>query len=272
MISRAAIVQIGRRCFAAYGRHGHGAPRACPNSNAVCSKTGMRQRYPFWATVLTIISVCILCALGVWQLGRLHWKTALLAHMAVEAARPAVPVSVDQLEETWDMRRGKVQGVFDHAHEMALAPRTYDGQTGYHILTPLITKGGSVMIVNRGWVPLDKKDQKARPESLIAGSVSITGTFRKPQPDNIFVPMNRPQDGAWYRMDLADMARYLGGQKLPSVVLYADPDGNNASRLPIAAATTPQIANNHLQYAIFWFAMAVVLVGVYIARFVRRAT
>ncbi len=223
--------------------------------------------FPVWATLFTVLCVVILCALGTWQLYRLAWKTDLLARIAIAQARPSVLVEPAKLDETWDFHHGMVEGQYDHTHTIAIVPRTYNGVMGAHLLTPLKLSDGRTIIVNRGWVP----EGKVVPLEKKRGTVQVRGVFRIPEEPNMFVPFNHPEKGAWYRIDLSDLARYLKTDALVPVLLYAEVE-SGAGRYPVAQAIVPHIPNNHLQYALFWFSMAVVLVGVYIARFVRRAT
>ncbi len=228
------------------------------------------RKPPFWATVLTIIGVLILCGLGTWQIKRLSWKQNLLAQIEQEHARDVSRIIIEPSDITADMnmQRGVIYGTFDHDHEIAIAPRTHEGTPGYHILTPLLLQDDSIMIVNRGWVPLDKRAIDTRPESRVSGKTKVTGIFRTPQKPNIFVPQNAPNQGQWYRIDINDIQNHIGKDEIKPVILYAEAT-DNQNLLPLSSATKPQLNNNHLQYAFFWFSLAVTLIIIYILRFVR---
>lgn len=84
-----------------------------------------------------------------------------------------------QAVKDFEYRRVKVTGVYDHAHEMLLGPRTRgDGNSGYFLITPLVRENGSIVLVKRGWVPTEKKDPHTRPESLTQDVQEVEGLLR----------------------------------------------------------------------------------------------
>lgn len=229
------------------------------------------RAFPLWATVFTGIGVVLLCSLGVWQLQRLHWKTALLDTMAAETAQDPMAFelmrdALSRLEKEGRASvRGFAEGAYLHGHAIALGPRTRDGQPGYHIITPFETLDNTVILVNRGWVPLSMKETGyATPD----GGTIITGTARLPQAPSRFVPRNDPAKEAWYRLDPATIAAAKGLQDVSPYVLYLDEE-DVPGAYPKADALTIQPPNNHLHYAVFWFSMAGVLLIIYGLRFLR---
>ena len=223
------------------------------------------MKLPFWATTLTLLGVLILCSLGTWQLYRLEWKTELLQTIESEYAKDAssILIAPEKLNETLNMTRGSIKGRFLHDKAIAISPRTHEGEPGYHILTPLKTVSGTHILINRGWVPLDKKETYSRSN----GTQTITGLFRTPGRPNIFVPKNTPEKDQWHRIDLAQISSEKGLEPLAPVILYAE---NEDESLPMATAIKPKPNNNHLQYALFWYAMACALIGVYWLRFIKK--
>lgn len=223
----------------------------------------MSIKLPFWATVFTVLGMGVLCALGTWQLHRLAWKEDLLrridAAYQLDAART-------RLDPDTEFGRGRVRGVYDRGHEILLGPRTHEGMPGFHVITPLILEDGSVLLVNRGWVPADlKAPQAAR------GRVRVAGMLRYPQARNLFTPPNDPEKNIWYALDMDGVARAGNFKALHPFVLYLETQvPAESGPYPLAAATRPQLMNNHRQYAVFWFAMAGVLAVIYVLRFRRQ--
>lgn len=84
-----------------------------------------------------------------------------------------------QAVKDFEYRRVRVTGVYDHTKEMLLGPRTRgDGNSGYFLITPLRRENGSIVLVKRGWVPTEKKEQSTRPESLDESVQEIEGLLR----------------------------------------------------------------------------------------------
>lgn len=234
----------------------------------------MIRRPPFWAGFFTLLGVCILCGLGTWQLQRLEWKTEILAALESAKQRSGVPLflspQIDELSkaahETDLIRYVFVEGRWLHDKEIAIGPRTWNGKPGYHILTPLRLDDGGILLVNRGWVPQDKKDKA----SHVNNSARIMGMLRRPPPPNPFTPANNPDKNDWYRIDLAQIAAARNLESLAPLVLYIHLDTDHPE-WPMTEALEWKPPNDHLQYAVFWFAMAAILVVVFGLRFLIRS-
>lgn len=230
------------------------------------------MKLPFWGTVLTIIGVVILCTLGTWQLQRLQWKADVLdaieAEYAINASENLLPQAM--LFGDVDFKRGYVEGTYLHDKEVLLQPRMHDGDVGYHVLTPLRLSGAQdiVILVNRGWAPFDwdvlEGDEVRKPK----GVLKVTGMLRPAPRVSSFVPENIPEQTMWYRIDLEEIATVRRFKVFASNMLYVETEGEGEAGYPIAAATRISPNNNHAQYAFFWFAMAVAMVGIYILRFI----
>ena len=96
-----------------------------------------------------------------------------------------------------------------------------DGKAGYHVLTPLQVEDGTVLLVNRGWVPLDRRDPASRPDGQVPDAVTVTGILRVNAHAGWLTPENHPADNLWFSYDLPAMARATG-QPLRPAILEAD--------------------------------------------------
>ena len=152
---------------------------------------------------------------------------------------------------------------------MYLAARTHDGETGYHVMVPARPASGAPVMVDRGWIPLYRKDPKTRPETDPAGPTEIDGYVRLPEPGNFFTPANDPDRNMWFSIDLGAMARYAGLGAVRPYYIQAAP-GADPKALPIGGKPTVDLPNNHLQYALTWYALAVALLVTYILYMRRR--
>ena len=225
-----------------------------------------RLRLTFWPTIFLVPALAILTGLGVWQLQRLEQKSELIARIeAGLAAEPALlPAQVPD-PDAWDYRRVRVEGVFLHDHELFLTGRTRRGQPGLHVVTPLrrtdAGSGDTVILVNRGWVPLDARDRAGRADGLPTDAVTVSGIARRPPERGWMQPDNEPDANLWFWVDVAAMAEAAAVGPVPELILEADAAGD---ALPIGGQTRFDIPNNHLQYAITWFAFAVILLVIYV--------
>ncbi len=229
---------------------------------------------------LTVVAVCglaILCALGSWQVYRLNWKNEFIR--LIDQSIAADPVSLADVEAgiehgfDVDWLRARASGTFRHdleRHVYALR----DGRIGWNIVTPFETAGGLTVWVDRGFVPDNLKDAAQRPNPAPKSQITVTGLIRISKPGKtLFGPDNEPDRNRWYWWDLMAMTNSTG-QALTSRVLPAFLEAQ--SEEPPAADPKPQpaersgasLTNRHLQYALTWYGLALVLLVVYVA-FVR---
>ncbi|MBK1640108.1 SURF1 family protein, partial [Rhodothalassium salexigens] len=232
-------------------------------------------------TLLTLAALAILIGLGLWQLQRLDWKTALLDEIDARMDQPAValPARIDD-PARWRYRPVRLTGRFDHAREQYVFSGRRGG--GWMVYTPLIRDAGPPVLVNRGLVPDDRRAPETRPQSQPEGPVSVTGIARLSRPGGWLVPAPEPATRSFYAADRDALAAAMGLAPVAPVMvdaetrvdvdMAADGEAGGPDPLPRGGQTRVDIPNDHLEYALTWFALALVLLGVYIAYgFSRRA-
>ncbi|BBD97103.1 SURF1 family protein [Sphingobium amiense] len=219
---------------------------------------GRRRRSAAFLIGITSIALLLVAgfsALGVWQVQRLRWKRDLIARVEsrVHAAPLPAPVSATADDE---YRRVAVSGAFLHDRAALVQASTVRG-AGYWVLTPLRRDDGGILFVNRGFVPGRKADY-ARP----TGHVRIVGLLRLNEPGGGFLRGNDPAADRWYSRDVDAIAR---SRRIAAANYFVDAEaGPSPDALPVGGLTVLRFANNHLQYAITWFALAVMSLFAYI--------
>jgi len=215
-------------------------------------------------TFAALIMVAILIGLGVWQLQRLKWKEGLIA--TVSAHMTAPPVSLDEAMQMGaddvQYRRVALAGIFDNARESYVFTTNAGGEPAYHVLTPLVTDDGKVMMVDRGEIPAEKLSPKTR--TAVGGLTHIVGVWRVPDAPGWFTPKPDLAKHIWYARDLLGIAAVQGVRLSTPAVIEADASPNPGG-WPKGGQTVVDFPNNHLQYAITWFGLAAGLIGVYAA-------
>lgn len=226
--------------------------------------TGPRRFRPtLGPSIVTAITVALLLALGAWQLQRMTWKQGLIDALEAHRQLPpeALPTKIDD-PEAWRYRTVSVTGTFRHADELHIIAYSADAKQGYQIVTPMVRADGSTVLVNRGWLPTDFRDQDRRPDSLVAGEVTVTGMARPGWPQGWFVPDNDPAKNVWFWGDLPAMAK--AAHAPDALPLFVEADATpNVGGLPIGGQSVINLRNDHLQYAITWFALAIGIFAVY---------
>ena len=197
-------------------------------------------------------------ALGVWQLQRLAWKTELIAQVdarvhAAPAPAPGPTQWSSITRQNDQYRRVVLKGTYRHDREtLVQAVTDYGG--GFWVLTPLETPRFTVL-VNRGFVPPDKRDPASRAAGNGAGPVTVTGLLRATEPGGGFLRANDPAAGKWYSRDVAAIA---AARDLPHAAPYfIDADkAANPGGYPVGGLTVVAFSDNHLVYALTWLALA----------------
>lgn len=201
-----------------------------------------------------------LLALGVWQVERRAWKLDLIARVDQRVAAEAVAPPSDWARVNADRdeyRHVRVSGRFLNDREAQVVASTAKG-AGYWVLTPLQAEDGSVVLVNRGFVPTENRDPATRAAGQVEGPVTVTGLLRITEPKGGFLRSNEPAAERWYSRDVAAIAAARGLTNAAPYFIDADATPNPGG-LPIGGLTVIAFPNSHLVYAITWFGLAAAL-------------
>ncbi|TPE48938.1 SURF1 family protein [Amaricoccus solimangrovi] len=224
----------------------------------------MKRVRSILAWLAVALAVTGFVALGVWQLERRAWKHALIARVdARVAAAPAAPPGPGDWAGVSAGRDGyahvRLTGHFLHDREVTVQAVTELG-AGYWVLTPL-DAGDFTVLVNRGFVPMDRRDPARRAAGQVAGEVTVTGLLRITEPGGAFLRANNPAAGRWYSRDVAAIAA-TEGLEGPVAPYFIDADAApNPGGLPVGGLTVIRFRDSHLSYALTWFALAGGLAG-----------
>ncbi|MDF3075404.1 MAG: hypothetical protein K0S54_3071 [Alphaproteobacteria bacterium] len=229
-----------------------------------------RFKFSLWPTLMTVPAVIIMLGLGAWQLQRLEWKNDLMARIAERTAQE--PVAFDRLsgeEDKDEYRRVRLRGSFVHDKELYLAARSRNNNVGFHVVTPLVLTNGMAVLVNRGWVPSDRKEPAKRAEGQIAGETDVTALVRLTQKQGMMQPDNDAAKNVWFYIDVPEMKKAAGVATEIDYWFEADATPNPGG-FPIGGQTRIQMPNDHLQYAVTWFVFAVTLTVIFLIYSYRR--
>jgi surfeit locus 1 family protein len=215
-------------------------------------------------TLIAVPGVVLLLGLGTWQVMRLAEKNTLNAWRVERSTAAAVPLAAQVGDVApLEFRRVVVTGSLRHESELRLNARSQRGNAGYHILTPMMRADGPPVLINRGWVPYERKDPARRAEGQTAGTVTVEGILRREPRRGLFMPDNDAARNEWFWYDLPAMAAATG---LPSLAPFYVEAGTvaNPGGFPIGGQTIIELPGNHFQYAITWYVLAVALAVIYV--------
>lgn len=225
--------------------------------------SGGGQRSPLAGfAVLTGVLLVIagLIGLGVWQLERRVWKLDLIARVdaRVHAAPVAAPGPADWPKisaQRDEYLRVRVAGHFLNGHETDVQALTALGP-GFWVVTPLKTDQGFLVLVNRGFVPPERRAPGAH--AVANGETTIIGLLRMTEPHGRFLRPNDPAQDRWYSRDVTAIAAARGLGGVAPYFIDAEA-GTDPEAWPRGGLTVLDFPNNHLVYALTWFSLALML-------------
>jgi surfeit locus 1 family protein len=227
-----------------------------------------RQRGLLTPIIVTSIAFVILIALGQWQVQRMAWKEGLLDTLNARLAAPPIALPPQNAwpslsQDEFEYRRVSFtaeilaeRSALIYTHGSSLRPDV--DEVGFWIFAPARLADGSQVVVNRGFVP-----ERQRAAGVVpATPVTITGVARWPEARGLFIPDGDRATNTWFARDqLAIAAAKQWGEVAPFYVEQEAPP--NAGGLPRVGRLVPVLPNSHLQYALTWFGLALVLVVVF---------
>jgi surfeit locus 1 family protein len=221
------------------------------------------MRRIIWPILFGLGGVAILVSLGVWQVQRLAWKEGVLAEIEAEIAADPVPLPDAPDKEAHGYLPVQATGVFGEDYLRVLVRQRGQG-AGYRVISPFET-GGRVILVDRGFMPTEGVPPAHQ------GAVTVTGNLHWPEEVDGFTPDPDIARNIWYARDVAALSARLGTE--PVLIIARDLSVPDAPVTPLPVDTSG-IPNDHLNYAITWFSLATLWLGMtlYLLWRIRRRT
>lgn len=215
----------------------------------------------------TLMALAILLGLGVWQLERKGEKEALIARIVSRSQAEPVPPPADWNPARDEFEHVRVGGRFLNdretlVHGLAAGETPGRALQGYYVITPFRRDDGSMVLVNRGFVPTELKNQADRRDGLVEGDTTIVGLMRGSEPRTMFVPAPDPVRNEWFNRDVPGIAAARGFPEAAPYLIEADAVPGSRT-WPRGGQLRVDLPNNHLQYAFTWFGIAACLLGVF---------
>lgn len=229
--------------------------------------------------VCAVLAFAGFVALGTWQVERRAWKLDLIARVDQRVHAPAATApgrtewpTVNAANDEY--RHVRLAGTFLHDKETLVQASTRLG-AGFWVLTPLRNSAdGTVVLVNRGFVPPEAQKREARAAAEPQGETTVAGLLRLTEPKGGFLRKNDPAGDRWFSRDvqaiaaardLADVAPYF----VDAEAAPASANANDTPSWPAGGLTVISFPNSHLVYALTWYGLA--LMVLIAAWFVRRS-
>ena len=203
-------------------------------------------------SVFVYFIILILLSLGFWQIYRLNWKLELIEQ--IENSLKNDPVELSNIEKK-NYLRIKTSGDIDFDKQIYLYNLNDNGKPGFEVINP-IKIGDENYLMNRGWIPFEKKDL---PEINLVDQNQIVGTLMLQTKPSTFKPENDIEKNYWFTLNREDISKFTG-RNFSEYVIYLNGD----YKIPKPRVITAKISNNHKKYAITWFSMAISILLIYL--------
>ena len=203
-------------------------------------------------SVFVYFIILTLLSLGFWQIYRLNWKLELIEQ--IENSLKNDPVELSNIEKK-NYLRIKTSGEIDFDKQIYLYNLNDNGKPGFEVINP-IKIGNENYLVNRGWIPFEKKDL---PEINLVDQNQIVGTLMLQTKPSTFKPENDIEKNYWFTLNREDILKFTG-RNFSEYVIYLNGD----YKIPKPRVITSKISNNHKKYAITWFSMAISILLIYL--------
>jgi len=202
-----------------------------------------------------LIGTAILVWLGTWQMQRLDWKQGILTEIETRIVGDPAPLPEPGAAEPMADRYQPVQldGTIEPDELYVLVSQKRIG-AGYRVISPLVTQDGRRILLDRGFIPVSDREAERR-----TGPAQVVGNLHWPDDRTSSTPQNDIAGNTWFARDVAQMAEQLDTDPLLVIARNMSPPDPGVTPLPV---DTSGIPNDHLQYAITWYSLAVVwLIG-----------
>lgn len=234
------------------------------NHTGASSEAPVKRSSRLFTAVMLLLTVVFL-ALGTWQVQRLFWKLDLIARVEARVNASAVPAPTEVKWPNFDpatqeYRHITASGRLLNDQEILVQAVTELG-AGFWVITPLAQPDGTTILINRGFVPPDRRDAATRAAGQPTGDATITGLLRLSEPGGAFLRSNDPAGNRWYSRDVAAIAEAQGLSRVAPFFIDADSTANPGG-YPVGGLTIVRFRNSHLAYIFTWYALAAMTIAV----------
>ena len=209
---------------------------------------------------LILLALASLLYLGYWQLHRLEWKTELLSTIKDGQAEDYIEYPFGVKDNEFSYKKSFLSGKIDQSKELYFFNINSYGQSGYNIIVPLATKDKTVYI-DLGWTNFTNINYENFTFRSLVGELDLKGILIYSKKRRAFSPQPDTVKNNWYLMNIEEMDQYTGLNSEKYIFRVLDQEYYSDL---LNEFTSVNIPNNHLQYAITWFALALSIAGMYI--------
>ena len=211
-------------------------------------------------TSFSIFFVIVFVFLGVWQIERAAHKEGLL--QAFNAEQESPPIRLTSQSPDWS--RVFVDGIFDSSRQILIDNQIHKGKVGYKIFTPFRFDDNKIVLVDRGWIAQGQSRSDLPQLNILEKKSRIIATVTSPEQG--VLAGSELLTNEWPRVSQTKAVEVIASafeEPILDIVLVLDPGSSQITEFiqikPFAI--TPV---KHYGYAMQWFTMSIVLLGMFL--------
>ena len=208
----------------------------------------------------SIFFVIVFVFLGVWQIERAAHKEGLLQAFNSEQESP--PIRLTSQSPDWS--RVFVDGIFDSSRQILIDNQIHKGKVGYKIFTPFRFDDNKIVLVDRGWIAQGQSRSDLPQLNILEKKSRIIATVTSPEQG--VLAGSELLTNEWPRVSQTKAVEVIAlafKEPILDIVLVLDPGSSQITEFiqikPFAI--TPV---KHYGYAMQWFTMSIVLLGMFL--------
>ena len=223
----------------------------------------------WWGTLLAIAGIAAGIYLGLWQTGRAQQKQIVADAMAQRAMAPAIHIGANLLKaEDLEYRSVEARGYFDPRGMVYLDNRVYKGRAGYEVIMPLRIDGTDVhLLVNRGWIAGTGDRQRLPEVRTSEEQVTVSGVAVIPGTMMYELSEAAVEGKVWQNVSIERYSARSGYRVHPVLVRQTNDVADGLIR---DWTVSDRAINVHRSYAFQWYALAVLVLVVYLVMSFKR--
>ena len=194
--------------------------------------------------ILFIFFIFIVLSLGTWQVFRLNSKSQLISDLENNLKRNSIDFNVDI-----DKEYTKVLLKKKNLKSKIFLYHLNKGEIGFKVIVPYEVNSSLLVLVDKGWIRKDKINSIKN--SLLNDDI-IEGYTKKIREKKLFTPKNNIKEDFLYSVEIDNLRKSLNKNIYPLLIIQT----SKTKKDIIPNDYHVGLSNNHLQYAITWYGLA----------------
>jgi len=183
--------------------------------------------------------------LGTWQVYRLYFKKNLISDLEKNLKTSSINFNVDI-----DKEYTKILFKKKDLNTKIFLYHLNKGEIGFKVIVPYEINSSLLVLVDKGWI---RKDKINLIKNTLFNDDIIEGYTKKIREKNLFTPNNNIKEDFLYSVEIDNLKKSLNKNIYPLLIIQTSKTNKDI----ISNDFEVRLPNNHLQYAITWYGLAI---------------